>query len=81
MDAVNRMLLERRLTEARKAHDAEVAELRRHLRQLEEAEYSSSGWRNVAATAAAGSFYAGRVDALTTALLMDNPETPLPPKE
>lgn len=72
MDQLARRHLENRLRDARKSHAAEVAELRRHLRHLDDAEYSSAAWRNIATTAAQGSFYAGQVDALTVALAADD---------
>jgi len=87
MDVHTRRTVENHLAMARKAHAAEAAEMKRHLHHLDDAEYSSAAWRNLAITAAAGSFYAGRVDALKMVLDLDDAEkasnapAPTAPKE
>jgi hypothetical protein len=72
MDALSRRHVEARLTTALRQHADAVAEVRRHLRQLEDAEYSSAAWRNLAATATEGSLAVGRVDAYLAALAADD---------
>jgi len=87
VDSTTRRRVEYQLARARKNHAAEVDEIKRHLRHLDDAEYSSAAWRNLAATAAAGAFSAGRVDALKMVLDLDDAEkasnapSPIVPQE